>query len=268
MQNCADAQFCEPRSGQPPLRDGRHGATPVIRRAVGRLLRVLVSLLPAGAVVPVLTGPLRGARWIVESGTNGCWAGTYERETQAVFASELRRGDVVFDLGANVGFLTLLAARLVGPTGKVYAFEPLPRNLRYLERHLEINSVANVTVIPAAVAATSGTVRFREVASPSMGAIAQDGAIEVRTVALDELMARGEAAPPRFMKIDIEGGEKDALDSASQMLKNVRPTILLSAHGYALRDSCSNLLRDAGYELRTIRENENEGDYVVLARPH
>src|SRR6267143_3626666 len=77
---------------------------------VGKLLRLPLRLLPKQAVVPVLQGELRGTRWIVGSSTHGCWLGTYEHENQRLFASLVLASGLVYDLGANVGFYTLLAA--------------------------------------------------------------------------------------------------------------------------------------------------------------
>ena len=97
----------------------------------------------------MLLGPLRGALWLPRSATAGSWLGTYERELQEVFTAHVRPGDVVFDVGANVGFYSLLAARLVGPKGRVVAFEPAARNVALLEQHLRLNRVTNVIVIAA-----------------------------------------------------------------------------------------------------------------------
>src|ERR1700748_2608728 len=79
---------------------------------VGRALRSPFRLIPAAATVPILQGPLRGRGGIVGSATHGCWLGSYEFETQRAFGRLVNGGDVVYDLGANVGFYTLLAAQL------------------------------------------------------------------------------------------------------------------------------------------------------------
>jgi predicted RNA methylase len=94
--------------------------------------------------MPILQGPGRGIRWIVGAGTHGCWLGSYESEKQAVVAEALGPGMVFYDLGANAGFYTLLAARAVLPGGEVIAFEPLPENISYLRRHVERNGFRNV----------------------------------------------------------------------------------------------------------------------------
>lgn len=211
----------------------------------------------------VLSGPLRGARWIAGAGTHGCWLGTYERDAQRFFEQRVRPGDVVYDVGANAGFFTLLASKLAGPTGAVYAFEPLPRNLDHLRNHLSLNRAANVHVLPLAVSDRTGTARFAIAESPSMGGLSEHGGIEVQTTTLDEL--RATIPPPDFIKMDIEGGESAALNGALEVLRQARPAILLSTHGYEQYQRCCALLRGEGYDLELLTDGEKDGNYVVLA---
>src|SRR5437868_6376075 len=106
------------------------------RSLLSKVVRLPLRLVPKGKAMPVLTGELRGSKWIAGAASHRCWIGTYEKEVQAVFTSKVRSGDVVYDLGANAGFYTLLASRLVGDDGHVYAFEPNPENLHYLNEHV------------------------------------------------------------------------------------------------------------------------------------
>jgi hypothetical protein len=94
---------------------------------IGRPLVLSLKLVPQSSVARLLQGRLRGARWIVGPGTHGCCLGTYELPKQREFDKAVREGHVVYDVGANVGFYSLLAACCVGENGKVHAFEPLPR---------------------------------------------------------------------------------------------------------------------------------------------
>lgn len=215
----------------------------------------------------ILSGRLRGWRWITGSATHGCWLGTYERETQRVLKRLIEPGAVVYDLGANVGFFTLLASKLAGAAGVVYAFEPLPRNIELLERHVQLNRASNVRVMPLAVTATSGVARFARAANPSMGGLAEEGDVEVRTDSIDALVGSGVIRPPTFLKIDVEGAEDGVLAGAKQVLREHRPDILLSAHGYRKHETCSSLLQDLGYALRDLRDGHADGNYVVLATP-
>src|SRR6476646_6054029 len=89
--------------------------------SVGKILRLPLQLIGPNRVVRVLRGPLRGKKWIVGSAVHSCWLGMYERDKMARFAESLHMGDVVFDLGANVGLYSLLTAARVVRTGNVFA---------------------------------------------------------------------------------------------------------------------------------------------------
>jgi FkbM family methyltransferase len=234
---------------------------------LSRLLRLPLSLIGPETTMRVLSGELRGARWIAGAATHGCWLGTYERECQRVFREFVRDGDVVYDVGANAGFFTLLGARRAGPSGAVYAFEPLPRNLQYLRRHVDLNDARQVRILEIALSSSPGVERFASGANASMGGLAAEGDLEVRTDTVDRLVAAGEIRPPHFIKMDVEGAEERVLDGAASVLERSRPVILLSAHGYRLRDVCSARLRDLGYELVPLRDGSRDGQYTLLAKP-
>jgi len=155
---------------------------------VGKLLRSPLDLIPRNTVVPILQGSLKGRKWIVGSSNHGCWLGSYEYDKRLAFERVVGDGGVVFDIGAHVGFYTLLASVLVGPSGKVIAFEPVPRNVRYLQAHLRINHVSNVELIEAAVSDRMGVASFDESPGNSTGHLACGGSLRVKTVALDQLI--------------------------------------------------------------------------------
>lgn len=215
--------------------------------------------------MPILTGTLRGWKWITGSATHGCWLGIYEREAQAVFRARIGKGAVVFDIGANVGFFTLLASKIAGPGGAVYSFEPLPRNVDYLRRHVAANHAANVLVLPVAVSARSGTARLGLASNPSMGRLADAGEVEVRCESLDELVGSGGLPLPDFVKIDVEGAELDVLHGGAALLQRHRPAMLLSTHGARMHEQCCALLREWGYALTVVRDGTVDGQYTALA---
>ena len=198
---------------------------------LGRFIRYPLRCLPRNMVVPIIQGKLKGKKWIVGSSNHGCWLGSYENDKQILFASMVSEGAVVYDIGAHVGFYTLLASKLVGPRGKVLSFEPLPRNAHYLQEHLRLNSIENVTFIQSAISDKSGTAFFEEERSGYMGSLSSKGCIEVKTDCLDELIARGDFPAPECMKIDVEGAELSVLKGAESILADNRPTIFLATHG-------------------------------------
>jgi FkbM family methyltransferase len=233
----------------------------------GRVLRFPLRLIPPGATLRILQGPLKGKRWIVGSGVHGYWLGSYEYAKQKRFEEVVRANQVVFDIGAHVGFYTLLAAVLVGPQGRVVAFEPLPRNLIYLQAHLALNRVTNVTVIEAAVSDRQGVSLFDEGADGFTGHISTGTrGVEVPTVTLDELVWHGVVPRPDCIKIDTEGAEASVLAGAEQVLATYHPVVFLATHGGVLHEQCTEFLRRLGYCLEPVlREMSIESTDEILA---
>lgn len=233
---------------------------------VGRLIRLPLRLIPAGVVVPILQGPLRGQRWITGSGTHGCWLGSYEYKKQRAFAGAIKPGMVVYDVGAHVGFYTLLASRRAGPSGKVFAFEPMPRNISFLRRHLALNNCANVVVVEKAVSDRPGLAWFTASHERSFeGHLSASGSFQVQVVTLDELWGGGKVPMPDVIKMDIEGAEHDALLGAMQLLKARHPLIFLATHNVEKHSQCCRLLLNLGYELHSIDERTVEDSDEITA---
>ncbi len=229
-----------------------------ILRTVART--VFGKLLPRIAY-PIMRGPLSGARFILgalegEGGGATVYFNMMEPEQAEAMAATLKKGDVFFDIGANVGFYTLLGSRQVGREGKVVAFEPVVRNLAYLYRHLSLNGAGNVTVIPAACSDSLSLVFFASGENFAMGHIAGDpqpgehGQL-VPTMSVDDV-ARKLGLVPDVIKIDVEGAELAVLEGAQETLRAARPKIFLSTHSDALRESCLAYLGELGYSCRVL----------------
>ena len=235
---------------------------------LGKVLRFPLRLIPAGICLPVLQGPMRGFKWIIGSSIHGCWLGSYESAKQKRFSIAVKRGDVVYDIGANVGFYSLLASALVGPAGKVFSFEPVPRNLHFLERHLHLNDVKNCSVLEAAVGRVDGTANFDTGPHPAMGHLTNDetrNGLKVRILALDRLIASGRLPAPDVIKCDIEGGEYDALQGALDTLARFTPAIFLATHGADAHEKCCRLLTGLRYRLTPIDGLSLEESSEILA---
>ena len=221
---------------------------------VGDLIKLFVG---KNTAVPILTGPLKGKKWILGSSSIS-HALTFHEGIMEKFEELVSKSSVVFDLGAHAGWYTLLASELVGQEGEVIAFEPLPSMLRYLERHVELNHCCNVQIIEAAVSDNDGDDTFYATEDGSLGAVSTPGlghvkSSVVRTVRIDTLVQGGQIPPPDFIKINIEGGELLALKGAKSTLVNYAPTIFLATHGYDLCVNCSNFLTSVDYELDKLK---------------
>lgn len=219
-----------------------------------KLGQAILRIVPRTAQVRVLSGPLRGRKWIAGASTNSCWFGLYEMKKQSAFRSLLRPGDVVYDLGANVGFYSLLASVLVGPKGQVFSFEPLPRNLELLRKHIGENNITNCVIVASAVSDREGTANFEGQCDSHMTKLSATGNITVKLTSLDDLLASGEILPPNVIKCDIEGAEFDALSGARDMLGRYHPNILLATHGSTVHKLCCNFLIALGYSVRSLEK--------------
>ncbi len=208
--------------------------------------------------LPILKGPLKGKRWLLATRIN-FFLGSYEPEQTEAFVRAVQPGAVVYDVGAHVGYYSLLASHLAGASGRVIALEPSPRNLQVLRTHIELNRAANITVLETALSDHPGEARFENRAGSGVGHLSPEGPLTVKLTTLDAL---GREFPaPNVLKIDVEGAEEAVLRSGHETISRAKPTIFLSTHGPALAESCSRMLRELGYSLRELLPGE------LLARP-
>jgi FkbM family methyltransferase len=232
---------------------------------IGRLLRLPLKLIPGNKIMPVLQGPLKGKKWIVGSGTHGYWLGSYELEFQKKFSGYIKEGSVVYDLGANAGFYSLLASVLTGENGKVFAFEPVKANLDFLYKHIELNGINNIKVVPKAVADIDGVLKFGLGSSSFTGRIDAQGRTEVEAVKLDTFIR--DNPKPDVIKIDIEGGESKALIGAKVLLRNYKPVIFLATHGRGVHTHSVQFLNYYGFETESLNEKPlKETDLIIAVK--
>src|SRR5581483_11547466 len=147
----------------------------------------------------------------------------YEPMETALFLKEIAEGQTVLDIGANIGYYTLLAARQVGPKGKVYAFEPDLENFKLLLRNVAVNRYINVVPLQKAVSNKKGTVRlYLNPANRGDHRVydSKDGrrSMEVDTVALDQLFKTLDSKI-HFIKMDIQGAEALALEGMKGLIR-------------------------------------------------
>jgi len=165
--------------------------------------------------------------------------GRYEQEEVRFVRSVLKPGDTAIDAGGHIGFFTMQMAALVGPSGKVYAFEPYDPNAELLERSVAENHFGDRVVLRrAALGAATGsaTLTFPAETLNSGGAyllragdrpLAGNHVTTVPVAALDDLPL---TRPVRFIKMDVEGAEPQVVRGAARVLKEDRPVILSEVH--------------------------------------
>ncbi len=212
----------------------------------------------------VAGGGLRGAKLRLDlQAEKDYWLGTYEVELQQALADFLRPGQTVYDCGANIGYISLLAARHVGAEGRVFAFEALPANRERLQANLALNAEGRVVeVVAKAVAAQSGSLEFLVHASGGMGKLVGSAGrdenysehIEVEALALDDFAYHPGHPLPDLIKLDIEGGEGAALQGMPRLLVEARPRLLIELHGPDAAQSVWLQLSAAGYRLHRMEK--------------
>lgn len=195
--------------------------------------------------LPVLSGRGQGLRLRVGSSTLVRVVSTLEAEVEEAFLSAIKPGATVYDIGANVGWFSLLAAREVGPEGRVIAFEPSVTNASILQSNANTNGFGNVAIVPAAVCERDGWGRFSATAS-LVGALAENGDECVPLLALDSWIAEMGETLPDVVKIDVEGAEARVLRGMAATLRKARPVLVIELHDTA--DDVANLLDEAGYQ--------------------
>jgi FkbM family methyltransferase len=193
------------------------------------------------------------------------------RETQFVRKC-LTNGDTVLDIGANIGWYTLLSASLVKENGRVFAFEPMPESRGQLIKNCALNKLENVKIFDFAVGRESGQASIFSASPKHIGGASlfpanangmQSHVIQVRT--LDEVIEEHEIRRVRLCKMDIEGSEIDALDGMKQALKKrTFDFILVEVNAVALKRAghdpaeLASRIRDAGYRIADVRAPRRE----------
>jgi FkbM family methyltransferase len=223
-------------------------------------MRLLAASAAKGEGV-IKYGPASGLR-IDATGTSFAFLlGTWGPDEQKLFATHLHPGGVVYDLGAHIGFFSLLAARLVGPTGRIVAFEPSPPNAAQLERNIGLNGFTNITLVEAAVSSQGGVAQLDptddRVAARLVwnGEPPRDGLVSVRTISIDDWRSETGFPHPGLMKIDVEGAEIAALKGAHEVIRASRPVLLVEVHptvGPAFADYFEQTLRPLGYRASSL----------------
>jgi FkbM family methyltransferase len=240
-----------------PLKRGVYRLGPFSRLA----RNILNRAAPQGlTTIEVAAGGLAGMRLSLDlAGEKDYWLGTYEPQLQAAVEELVRPGMVAYDVGANIGYVSLLLARAVGEGGRTYAFEALPANLARLRANLALNPIGGrVQVIEAAVVDKTRKVSFLVGPSGGMGKAkgsagrekyTYEETLKVQGLSLDQFFYDTGHPPPQVVKMDIEGGEVLALPGMQRILSEARPLTLLELHGGEAAKAAWETLSNAGYRI-------------------
>jgi FkbM family methyltransferase len=235
-----------------------------------------IPLAAGDAIVDVTAHD--GSRWRLDLRTTferlAFWSGRYDERTLALLASFLRPGDVVLDVGANIGFYTVRLARELQRLGggTVHAFEPIPANARRLAYNVSANELdAIVRVHEVALGTHDGRIAFHteNEYSASTGNAAMIGAAvapafgadaEATVTTLDGFAARAGITSCALLKLDVEGAECDVLRGGAATIARARPVILAEYNAFWARQfgwddtAYADFAREHGYTMRWLDE--------------
>lgn len=223
------------------------GINGVLRRSLGRLAGRSVFTLSANTDRPI---NIQGHKMFLASPgrypSPDMLMDKYEEATTRVFRQLLRPGMVVVDVGANVGYFSLLAADQVGPTGTVYALEPEPLNHTLLRKNIDLNAYSNIQAVQKAVSNTSGSTQlFLSALDSGSHSIYQAaargvmGKLSVASTTLDDFVEALGWPSVDLVKIDVEGAELAVLEGMQSLFQRSSGLTLIL-------EFCPFLLQSAG----------------------
>lgn len=221
------------------------------------VLRWCARLYKEGSVVIIKNGYLAGYKWKrSHKYLSSNWIGTYEMAVQECLVRELKLGNVFYDVGANTGFFSLLGSKCVGAKGCVFAFEPLPENIKATKNQFEVNQVSNCMLAEVALSDHNGEIELFEGGDTSTATLkartnANGNSHIVKTITLNEFAKT--ARLPDFIKMDIEGAEILVLQKADEILSGANPPkLLIEFHSEDLKRQGQSLLSKYGYRFFTL----------------
>jgi FkbM family methyltransferase len=152
-----------------------------------------------------------------------------------VFVSHLREGMTVMDVGANLGLYSLLISRAVGPSGKVYAFEPVPEIFARLKESIALNNATNVIPVPVALSDEKGKAKMSvKGGSSSLFRRVSDEFVEVQVERLDDFVEREKIERVDAIKIDVEGAELRVIRGADKTIRRDKPILMVEINPVTL----------------------------------
>jgi FkbM family methyltransferase len=205
----------------------------------------------------ILAGPLRGA-WLVTSWHDypAGLTGRTERPLLDWFARHVQPGETWLDVGAHYGYTAFALARLVGPAGRVFTFEPVPATAGCVDQGRALNGLAQVTVVPLGLG-SGDTMEFRQLAltrGMADSTLHASSSVNIGIARFDWLWPaiNGGSGAIHGVKIDVQGMELETIGGMRDALARWRPRLVLELHAGVSREAVLALLRELGYSSEAV----------------
>jgi FkbM family methyltransferase len=252
-----DVSLAIARRVSPRIRMAMHRYPRLAAAARGSMDTVLNTVLPGGfRELRLAAGPLAGSRMVLDltrDEERRFWLSLHERWVQHEIVRRLRPGQTAWDIGAYIGYHTLLM-RKTSVTGEVVAVEPHPTTRVRLEQNLKLNGADHaVTIVPMAIAERPGTIRMLEHGDrPAHNCVDPEGELALPATTLDQLL--DQFGPPSLVKMDVERSEDLALAGGRRLLEEVRPIWIIELHGGDHGRRALEQLDDCDYLVRGMTD--------------
>lgn len=198
----------------------------------------------------------------------------YEQFETEIFKKIVKKGDNVIDIGANIGYYTLLLSKLVGENGHVFAFEPEPNNFELLRKNVEVNGYKNVTLVQKAVSYKSEKCKLYLHGSNNIGnntIYYYEGrkCIEIETITLDEYLKNKKID---FIKIDVDGAEGGVIKGMAELLKQDNLKIITEFYPKGFNefgikgDEYFNILQKNGFKMYGLTDKLEQTNISILSK--
>lgn len=236
-------------------------------KPLAQLLRKSLNIVaPEGlTLVNISSGSLEGFNCYLDlKMEKDYWLGTYEMNLQEAARYFIKKGDIVYDVGANIGYISMIFAKYTGKNGKVFAFEAFAENIERMEKNIEVNNLeSQIEVLYYAVVDSDEEVSF--LVGPSHETGKAEGSmgrkettyrerVTVPGISLDSFVYNLGNPLPNVVKMDIEGGEVMALPGMRRLLRDGRPLVFLELHGPEAAKKASEIFREAQYGIHSLEK--------------
>jgi FkbM family methyltransferase len=222
---------------------------------------LLNRLSPADSHIFDCKGVLEGYRMSIDWNRFRSFVyGTWESEVIKVIATIVEPGMAVMDIGAHIGYYSLLFAKQVGPAGRVFAFEPLAENFALLQKNVKLNNLKNVQLLSQAVFSRRTRITINvpdEQLHPGSGSLYNARGVrqyDVDAISVDDFCEES-GIRPHILKMDVEGAENDVLIGAEKTVARYRPKLLIELHhfdGDVAKNPVPELLTGWRYQIHWI----------------